>query len=594
MNFHPTRSFLRTSLFIGALVGLVTASRAGTLTGTFSPIATGSNVNLTAEGKLDWAQWGLYTATSLNRKASVTPQISNFTLVGPGYDYQTAYQYANNANGYTWYDGAPVTSVTNTTTGVWAYQYDLAGFSDPLGSGFQLTVPADTAQKTLLVYVGAYAAEGKFTATLSDGSAPEFTNASNATVNNLGNGPGGVFAINFAADSSNQTLTVTWTLVRVNGNPINAPNVTLQAAALTSANADNPPFVSITNPVNYTAFQSPASIVIQAAAQDFDGTVTSVAFYSGTNKLGQTTTSPYNFTWSNPPPGHYFLTAQATDNGGATGASQPVEVFVYGTGGSQTDAVASAPASVDLTGEGTADWTHWGLTTNTSFDYKNLVPRQISNFTELGTNAIQQYANNYTAYSWSDGTPTPSASATTTGVFVTGQTNGFLLTAPADSYPRQLRVYVGGYGVQGEFQAWLSDFSAPPFVDTATVSNVYGSSYVVYTISYTAASPGQQLMVNYRSLSLFDQTYGNVTLQAATLQSNAPKPVEILNPQRLGNAFICSFLAQTNYTYTVQYSYSLAPASWQTLTSFPGDGTTMNVTNQNANAVTCFYRVIAQ
>jgi hypothetical protein len=40
---------------------------AGTLSGSFSPIASGSNVNLSAVGKLDWVHWGLHTEASVNR-----------------------------------------------------------------------------------------------------------------------------------------------------------------------------------------------------------------------------------------------------------------------------------------------------------------------------------------------------------------------------------------------------------------------------------------------------------------------------------------------------------------------------------------------
>lgn len=586
MKHPPARCLFFVTGFTVLLVWLEFSSFAGMLTGAFSPIAAGSNVDLTVVGKLDWVHWGLYTASSLNRKASVAPQISNFTLVGNNTSGTlAAYQYTDNANGYTWYDGSPVTAVTNTTTGVWAYDYN------PIGSGFQLTVPADPAPKTLLVYVGAYAAEGQFKASLSDGSAASFTSSSQATVDNFSNGPGGVFAITYAADSSNQTLTVRWTVALTHGTDA---NVTLQAAALTATNADNPPFVTLANPGNFAAFLAPASVVIQANAQDFDGTVTNVAFYAGTNKLGETT-SPYSFTWTNPPLGRYFLTAQATDNGGAVGVSPPVEIFVYGAGGGQTNAITSPPpAAVDLTAEGTADWAHWGLATNTSFDYKNFVPRQISNFTELGTNAVQQYSDNYTAFSWSDGAPTPSVSGTTTGVFIYGATNGFRLTAPAGVNPRQLRVYVGGYGVQGEFEAWLSDFSAPPFIDTASVSNVYGNSYVAYTLNYTAAATNQQLIVFWRARQLFDQVYGNVTLQAATLQSDAPLPVAIQNPQWLGNGLAFSFLTQTNHTYSVQYSYSLSPAVWQTFTNFSGDGMIMDVTTPAATDSNCFYRVLTQ
>src|SRR5206468_9494052 len=124
-----------------------------------------------------------------------------------------------------------------------------------------------------------------------------------------------------------------------------------------------------------------------------------------------------------------------------------------------------------------------------------------------------------------------------------------------------------GYGVQGQFQAYLSDLSAPPYADQS-VSNVYDNSYAVYTIGYTAASPGQQLIVVYRSMSLFDQAYGNVTLQAATLRGgpSEPLPVYLINPMRSGSDFIFSFATQTNRTYVVQYVNALPASNWGTVT----------------------------
>ena len=49
-----------------------------TLTGTFTPVPRYTNVDLTAEGRLDWVHWGLITDSSLDRKAGVTPQIPDF------------------------------------------------------------------------------------------------------------------------------------------------------------------------------------------------------------------------------------------------------------------------------------------------------------------------------------------------------------------------------------------------------------------------------------------------------------------------------------------------------------------------------------
>ena len=506
-------------------------------------------MDLTVSGKLDWVHWGRYTDSSIDRKATVAPLINGFTLIGDSNClncFLTAYAYSDNANGYTWYDGAPSSSATNTMTGVWAYNYPIA-----VGSGFQLTAPADTTQRTLEIFVGSYAAAGQLKASLSDGSAPSFTSLPNATVSNLGNGPGGVFSLNYSASSNGVLLTVTWELATVRG--ANA-NVTLQAATLTAPGVDNPPFAVITNPVNNATFPEHSDIAIQADAQDFDegGSVTNVTFYAGTTQLGHSTSSPFSFTWSNVLRGSYTLTVSTTDDAGLSSWAAPLDIFVYGSGGTQTSSVAAPPPAVNLTSEGTADWTHWGLVTKKSFDAKNLVRRKISNFTALGTNPVQSYMDNPIAFSWSDGTPTAVVSGTTTGVLITGVTNGFLLTAPADSNPRQLKVYVGGYGAQGEFQAWLSDFSAPPFGDTS-ISNIFGVSDAVYSINYTAASADQQLIVVYRALGLFDQAYGNISLQSATLQGGPPEPlpVSLLNPMIVGGGFLFSFLTQSNFTYTV-------------------------------------------
>jgi hypothetical protein len=565
------------------------AQSAGTLAGSYSPIATGSNVDLTMAGKLDWVHWGLTTDGSIDRKASVTPRISSFKLLGDAgcaTCFLGVYQYSDNANGYTWHDGTPNAAVTNTTTGIWAYNYPI-----PIGSGFQLQVPADTSPKTLQVFVGAYAGRGQLTASLSDNSAPGFTSSVLNTVNNIGNGPGGVFTLNFAAASAGQTLTVNWELAQTAGNG----NVTLQAAALTAAGADNPPYVVLTAPTNAASLAEPAAVQLQAAAQDFDGTVTNVSFYQGTSKLGQATSAPYTATWPGVTRGRYVLTATTTDNAGTTSTSAPVELFVYGTGGAQTNQAGASVPWVDLTTEGTADWTHWGNTNGPIFDYKALVPRKISDLSLIGTNPPQTYTDNYTTFSWSDGTVTGVMPGTSNGVYVAGMGNGFKVTAPADTSLRELRIYVGGYSFAGSFEAYLSDFSAPPFVDFPAAS-VYQSGYTTYTIDYRAASAGQQLVVLYRAQSVSDPLYGNVTLQAATLQGGPadPLPVQVQNIQAGGGQVTFSFLSQSGFNYTVWYTDSLSPVQWKTLEALPGTGGMLTATDSAPATVTRFYRIQTQ
>jgi hypothetical protein len=560
---------------------------AGTLSGNFASIEAGTNVDLTLNGKLDWVHWGLYTDSSVDRKAGVVPMIGDYHLIANTNSlYVTAYQFADNANGYTWYDGSPRQNVTNTTTGLWCYGYPIS-----LESGFEFSVPADTNQRTLKVFVGAFNGKGQFTASLSDGSAPDFTNGINSTVNNLGNGPSGVFTINYSANSPGKMLTVRWTLQLARG--ANA-NVTLQAASLTAPGADSPPYVVMLEPINNSALVEPANITIHANAQDTDGTVTNVEFYSGATKLGETNIPPYIFNWAGVARGDYSLRAAATDNKGSTSFSQPVEVFVFGSGGTQSAVVANSPASVNLTVEGTTDWTHWGLVTNTSFNHKT-VQRQISNFLLLGTNAVKNYGDNQTAFSWSDGEPTSEVIGTTTGVFVTGLGDGFQLTAPADTNARTLRVFVGGYGVLGEFKAYLSDLSAQPYADT-TVSNVFDNSYATYTVNYSAASADQQLIVRYRATDSFDATYGNVTLQAATLQGGpvVPARVRIIEPRIDSGQFLFSFLTQSNLNYVIQSVDALAATNWTEQAVVPGTGSMVTVTNTIGSTFQQFYRVQTQ
>jgi hypothetical protein len=101
---------------------------------------------------------------------------------------------------------------------------------------------------------------------------------------------------------------------------------TISVASCTLAN--QLPVVTITSPSNNTNFLSPASITINAAATDADGTVNNVQFFNGTTLLGSDPTSPYSFTWSNVAGGSYSITAQATDNSGAVITSSPVNLIV--------------------------------------------------------------------------------------------------------------------------------------------------------------------------------------------------------------------------------------------------------------------------
>ena len=570
----------RLSLVMLLLLIVADVAEAGTLTGSFASIPTGSNVNLTAIGRLDWVHWGLKSDSSIDRKGTVTPQISDFNVVyDTNFSYAAAYQYGDNANGYSWSDGTPSSSITNTTTGV----YVVGPFNITETNGFEFSVPADTTLKTLKVFVGAYSARGRMVATLSDASTSGYTNTS---LFNFTNGPAGAYTLNFAANSSNQTLNVHWVVsqrFQVDG------NVTLQAATLDSAGANNPPAVSFLTPTNTAQFSAPASITLTAAAADTDGAIAKVEFLNGTNKLGEATNSPYAISWNNVPAGRYLIAARAFDTNGASSTTLFNEVFVYTNGGALTGSADSPPASVDLTAQGTWDWTHWGLDSATAFNTKLGVTRQISNFVKIGTNTVGRYSDNYTRFDWSDGQPVLSASSTT-GVYIGGYQNGFELIAPADTTLRALTAYVGLYGGEGVLRACLSDATAPPY--TARFRNNYGNSYVACTMTYAAATQGKTIHIEFTSEDLFDADFGNVTFQAATLSgSGTPQAIVLVNPKRSGDNFSFSFLSEPNWSYVVESCSALG--DWQFWTNVTGNGNVISLTNTITDAAR-FYRVRAQ
>ncbi len=104
-------------------------------------------------------------------------------------------------------------------------------------------------------------------------------------------------------------------------------------------------------------------------------------------------------------------TLRLTVSDGALTSSDDVIVIVNvsGAGGMLIGSQSAPLTAINLTAEGTSDWAHWGYTDSTSFDHKNGVPQQISNFTRFGSISTIRSSSNWdptVTYSWSDGTPT--------------------------------------------------------------------------------------------------------------------------------------------------------------------------------------------
>ncbi|HWN97206.1 MAG TPA: lamin tail domain-containing protein, partial [Methylomirabilota bacterium] len=88
------------------------------------------------------------------------------------------------------------------------------------------------------------------------------------------------------------------------------------------------PTVALIAPTNGAMFMVPATFSLVATAADFDGIVVRVEFYEGDIKIGEATTAPFTFTWTNVSVGPHTIVAKARDNGLAVGTSSEVTITV--------------------------------------------------------------------------------------------------------------------------------------------------------------------------------------------------------------------------------------------------------------------------
>ena len=112
-------------------------------------------------------------------------------------------------------------------------------------------------------------------------------------------------------------------------------NLDSYAAGATNA----APQVSITSPASGSSFNSGTVVNVSATATDEDGTISQVEFFANGSAIGTDNTSPYSVNWTIGT-GSYSLTAQATDNAGATTTSTAISVTGQ-TGTASSMSVAS-------------------------------------------------------------------------------------------------------------------------------------------------------------------------------------------------------------------------------------------------------------
>ena len=118
---------------------------------------------------------------------------------------------------YSWSGGTPTASAANSTTGL---------YFTGIGNGYQLSVPAQSSQSVVKLYLGLWTARGRLEAKLSDGSVPSYV----AYLDNSAGSVDRVVTLSFSAASSGVNLIIGYTVENNYGNIWG--NITLQAATL--------------------------------------------------------------------------------------------------------------------------------------------------------------------------------------------------------------------------------------------------------------------------------------------------------------------------------------------------------------------------
>jgi hypothetical protein len=123
------------------------------------------------------------------------------------------------------------------------------------------------------------------------------------------------------------------------------------------------PAIRITSPRGGEQYTRGGNLPITVEASDPDGQVVRVEYLVGTQRIGESRTAPFSFTWQNLPVGAHVLTARATDNdGGITTSAQvgivvnepappPNQAPVANTGGNRS--ITLPTNSTTLNGSGT-------------------------------------------------------------------------------------------------------------------------------------------------------------------------------------------------------------------------------------------------
>jgi subtilisin family serine protease len=285
-----------------------------------------------------------------------------------------------------------------------------------------------------------------------------------------------------------------------------AGNVSPTSAPRTMVVDVTPPTVSISAPAN-GALTSSTSPTLSFTATDASSHTEQCQIDGAAWAACPSTIGPLSV-------GQHTVTVRSTDVvGNVSTATTSFNVVTLSS--------LTPPSTENIATVGTVDWSHWGLTTSTSWDHKSTGGSKIGNLTQVSSSGLTRVTSGVTpSVSWSGGTPTASSAGTATGITNTtsGVGKGFAFTVAAQNTSTvTLRVHVGVLNSQGKLELFWSSNPSKIVTDTSlSTSSTTTPANRVFQIALRAPSASDTLNVRWTQNTSPSGSTSKVRVYSAT------------------------------------------------------------------------------
>lgn len=275
----PLLVWLQRSAAVGLLFSVAATANAA-LTGALTSV-TPDTIDLSTQGAVDWAIWGVGTAGSTTQlEASSRKDSGDGTAVGlipdptdlnglavgdPLYVCGECDSFQD-LTSFSWTDGVPVASASDTSG---ALLFRRQGE----GSGFSMSFPATETTHRLTFYVSAYRSTARFSAMLSDNSGGYFDTSLTQTTGFIDEM--GVYTLEYSSLEDETTLDISYSIFEDLGS---FENVGLMAVTLEEVVIDPPPGLDgdytgdgVVDAADYTLWRDTFGQMGEDLAADGDG-----------------------------------------------------------------------------------------------------------------------------------------------------------------------------------------------------------------------------------------------------------------------------------------------------------------------------------